>query len=239
MHDIAENSPSLRFAAALLAGGKATRLGGRAKGLIQLPDGRTIIERLLAEVRAAGFSDIIVCANDPETYRFLGLQIIPDLHPGLGPLAGIEAAVHHFGADVGGVLLLPTDLPCLSAGDIRALLAAYERALRPPLAPDTCSTMAPHARSARPEDVPVVIATLSLPGREPIPQPLPAIVHPARLAGPLHDAIASGNLRVRHLWDHLGATTVTFSDPSPFTNINTPEDLARLLEQPDPGPDHL
>jgi molybdopterin-guanine dinucleotide biosynthesis protein A len=77
------------------AGGKSTRMGGRAKALLDL-GGRRIIERVV-DVLAAVTSEVIVVTNTPEHYRFLGLPMVPDALPDHGSLGGIysglEAAV--------------------------------------------------------------------------------------------------------------------------------------------------
>ena len=50
-------------AAAILAGGKATRMGGRAKSFLVV-DAERVIDRQLAVLRPL-FSEILIVANDP------------------------------------------------------------------------------------------------------------------------------------------------------------------------------
>jgi len=189
---------SSHIAAAILAGGSASRLGGRVKGLIQLPDGRTIIQRLIDEIRAAGIGDIIICANEPEPYRDLRLPIIADTNPGRGPLGGIAAALAHFGATAEAVLYLASDMPAITAGELRFLLAAFARAEAPAVlaeAPDGPHPLIAVARTGIREEV--------------------------------ERALHSDNRRATALWRSVGAEAVSFDRVEPFANINTPDDLDR------------
>lgn len=74
----------------LLAGGQSRRFGSN-KALAEV-DGCQLIEhpaRLLAEL----FGHLLLVTNSPGLYEFLGWPTAPDLAPGGGPLAGIEAAL--------------------------------------------------------------------------------------------------------------------------------------------------
>jgi len=197
---------SLNIAAAILAGGKASRLGGRVKGLIELPGGRTIVERLIGEVRGAGVSDIIICANEPEPYVDLGLPIVPDTDPGSGPLGGIAAALAHFAPTAEAVLLLAGDMPAITSGELRFLLAAFGQ------------TDASAVFAEAPDG----------------PHPLVAVARTS-LRDEVERALRSDDRRVRALWRSVGAEAVSFDQVQPFANINTPDDLARW-QRPDPSP---
>jgi len=78
-------------AAAIIAGGAATRLGGLSKSSLVV-DGRSIAERLLEALRAT-FGRVLVVANDPAPWSGLGVEVTADLRPGAGPLAGVHAAL--------------------------------------------------------------------------------------------------------------------------------------------------
>jgi molybdopterin-guanine dinucleotide biosynthesis protein A len=74
----------------LLAGGKSSRFGAN-KALTALA-GQRLIEhpaRVLAEL----FPHHLLITNTPEEYAFLGWPMVGDIHPGAGPLAGIDAAL--------------------------------------------------------------------------------------------------------------------------------------------------
>ena len=54
--------------------------------------GQPLIARVLERVAPIA-DEILVTANQPENYRFLGVPIIPDLIPGRGPLGGLYTAL--------------------------------------------------------------------------------------------------------------------------------------------------
>lgn len=111
-------------ASAILAGGLATRMGGIAKGLIEV-DGRTIIDRQLDVLRGL-FDELILIANDPEPYRRFGLRIVGDERPGCGPLGGLQAALRAVRSE--RLFLCACDMPALSADAVRLVAAADETA---------------------------------------------------------------------------------------------------------------
>jgi molybdopterin-guanine dinucleotide biosynthesis protein A len=75
---------------AIQAGGQSTRMG-RDKGLIEFL-GKPLIVRV-AERLASIADEIIVTTNNPESYRFLGVPLFPDLKPGRGALGGLHTAL--------------------------------------------------------------------------------------------------------------------------------------------------
>ncbi len=74
----------------ILAGGRSSRMG-RNKALLML-DGETLIARL-ARRFSAWFRQVVIVTNTPEEYGFLGIPMVSDRIPGLGPLAGLEAGL--------------------------------------------------------------------------------------------------------------------------------------------------
>jgi molybdopterin-guanine dinucleotide biosynthesis protein A len=100
----------LNCAAAILAGGKATRRGGQPKALLTV-GGETILERQLRVLRPL-FAPIILVANEYAPYAGFGLTIVPDVVPGdRGPLVGILSALEAAGS--GHVVCLACDMPML------------------------------------------------------------------------------------------------------------------------------
>ncbi len=78
--------------AVILAGGKSRRMG-RNKALLDF-GGETLIERLYGILKSA-FEEVLISANDPETYEFLGARVVQDVFGAGGSLAGIHAALLH------------------------------------------------------------------------------------------------------------------------------------------------
>ncbi len=101
----------------LVAGGRAERLGGRAKSLLRV-GGETIASRSVALLRAI-FGDVRVVANDPSPWAGLGVPVLPDLFPGKGAPGGIHAALS--ASPTGWIFAAACDMPFLSADAIRFL----------------------------------------------------------------------------------------------------------------------
>jgi molybdenum cofactor guanylyltransferase len=76
---------------ALIAGGRATRMGGAAKGLLRV-EGRPIAARSVALFLRL-FGRALIVANDPAPYASLGTLTVPDLLPGRGAPGGLHAAL--------------------------------------------------------------------------------------------------------------------------------------------------
>jgi molybdopterin-guanine dinucleotide biosynthesis protein A len=88
----------------VLAGGKSSRMG-QDKALLEL-GGKPLIQ-LAVEKLEQVCAEVFVLSANPELGRFAPL--VPDLHPGCGPLGGVEAALAH--TQRTWSLLLPVDLP--------------------------------------------------------------------------------------------------------------------------------
>jgi molybdopterin-guanine dinucleotide biosynthesis protein A len=74
----------------ILAGGRASRLGGRDKAWLQR-GGKPQVLRLRDALRA-GTSALLVSANrDAARYEAAGLRVVADRHADIGPLGGLDA----------------------------------------------------------------------------------------------------------------------------------------------------
>lgn len=113
----------------ILAGGKSSRFGSdKARARIE-PGGQALICRVADAVRP--LASPIVIADQPGRYADLGLATIGDLTPGLGPLGGLQTALHHCRAEshilpVQWLLLLSCDLVNLEPRWLEDLLAARQ-----------------------------------------------------------------------------------------------------------------
>ncbi len=96
---------------AILAGGGATRFGGKPKGL-EVVGGERILDRLAqAMTRALGESPLLV-ANAPDAAAWRpDLRTVGDVHPGFGALGGIYTAVIEAPAPV---VCVAWDMPFVS-----------------------------------------------------------------------------------------------------------------------------
>jgi molybdopterin-guanine dinucleotide biosynthesis protein A len=216
----------LRLAAVLLAGGGACRFNGTPKALLHLPDGRTIIARLIEVVCAVGIEDIIISANDPAPYKRLDLPIVPDRRPEAGPLAGIEAALHHFACCADAVLVLASDLANLRPEDLSALLSSVTG--NPPDVTVAVRAEWEGERSASARPSPPTAPRRSPPTPDEVRrmEPLIAVLSTA-LGSALTDFLDRGGRRVRVFYAAHRPALVPLR-PAAFTNINSPADLAAL-----------
>lgn len=105
--------------AAILAGGEASRFGGRPKGLERV-GGKRILDRVVEEVTGATGVQPLIVANDPAATSWRpDLPVLPDREPGRGTLGGIFTAVC---AGSGPVLVTAWDLPFLDRTLLKALV---------------------------------------------------------------------------------------------------------------------
>jgi molybdenum cofactor guanylyltransferase len=82
----------------ILAGGKSSRMG-RDKALLKL-HGRPFVAHVASMMQTA-FDRVVLIANDPALYHFLGVEIVGDIYQDCGPLGGIHSGlVHADGADI-------------------------------------------------------------------------------------------------------------------------------------------
>ena len=102
---------------AVLAGGMSRRMGSD-KGRLNVL-GRPLAARA-AEVLGQVFRNVVLVGGAHPAYQDLGLELVPDIHPGLGPLAGLHAALSH-GAGR-SVFVLACDLPLVSPALVRHVL---------------------------------------------------------------------------------------------------------------------
>ncbi|MFI5246541.1 MAG: molybdenum cofactor guanylyltransferase [Gemmatimonadales bacterium] len=109
---------------AIIAGGRATRFGGTAKGLERV-GGVRMIDRVAAAL-VESCDDLIVIANDAAAQGWIpGARVVADVRPGAGALGGLHAALAN-ARDA--VLVLAWDSPFVPGGLMRALRDAGEAA---------------------------------------------------------------------------------------------------------------
>jgi molybdopterin-guanine dinucleotide biosynthesis protein A len=103
---------------AILAGGGATRFGGKPKGL-EVVGGERILDRLARVMTAAFDAPPLHVANAPEAPGWRpDLRTVPDVRPGLGSLGGIYTAVVQAPAPV---VCVAWDMPFVTEGLLRRL----------------------------------------------------------------------------------------------------------------------
>jgi molybdopterin-guanine dinucleotide biosynthesis protein A len=104
---------------AIQAGGESRRMG-QDKALAPFL-GKPLISRVIE--RLAPIADeVILTTNKPESYRFLGLPLYPDILPGRGALGGLYTALESANGDL--VAVVACDMPFASSELIQAMHAA-------------------------------------------------------------------------------------------------------------------
>ena len=112
----------------ILAGGLASRFGGRPKGL-EMVGGMRIIDRVASALGEAS-DELLLVANDPAAHSWLPtVRTVPDVFAGLGALGGLHAALQHAGT---AVLVVAWDMPFVTGrllAQLRSLGEGSEAAL--------------------------------------------------------------------------------------------------------------
>ena len=80
----------MQATAMILAGGKSTRMG-KDKAFLQVGKEK-IIDRLVAGLKET-FDQVLIVSNEPAAYKYLEVDIVSDIIPGLGPLSGMHAGL--------------------------------------------------------------------------------------------------------------------------------------------------
>lgn len=185
----------------ILAGGQATRMGGGDKGLKPL-GGRTILSHVIDRLSPQVAGLALNANGDPTRFAGLGLPVVADSIEGFaGPLAGVLAGMDH-AAEKGfdSIVTAAADTPFFPCDLVPCLQLAAESMTHP------------------------MVLAASAGGRQPT-----FGLWPVALRDDLRAAL-DGGLRKVVLWtDAHGGRIAEFpgSDPDPFFNVNTPEDLAQ------------
>ncbi len=184
--------------AVVLAGGRARRMDGRDKGLV-LFQGRPLVAHV-AEILAPQVDELFINANrNLEEYAELGHPVIRDDLDGFqGPLAGVLSAMRRARNPL--LLVAPCDAPLLPADFAQRMKKVLETA---------------------DADLAVAFDGQRL-------QRTHALL-PCRLADDLAAYLKAGGREVGRWYAGHKMKKVDWSElPGAFTNVNTPDELARL-----------
>lgn len=189
----------------VLAGGQSRRMG-QDKALIRLSTGETFLQKafhLLASLLTPCF------VSHAKGRPYAGFPPLEDGRENCGPLAGLTAALElAHSLDLTAMLVIPCDLPLLTAPILKNLLAAHARAPA-----KTLASMWQNGASGKLEPLLAVYSVTALPF--------------------FHGALDRGDLALRHL---LPVTRVCRLPYGPelapiFLNCNRPEDLETIDSQ--------
>lgn len=186
----------------VLAGGRATRMGGADKALLPFA-GTTLLDHVLGRVAGQGAPLLLSANGDPARFARFGLPVLPDpVGNWPGPLAGILAGLEWLATHAPATAWLvsvPADTPFLPPDLVPRLQAARVAAA-------------------------AVLACAESGGR------LHPVVGlwPVRLASELRQALLGEGLRRVEAWATrypLARATFAAQPYDPFLNLNTPAEL--------------
>lgn len=191
----------------VLAGGKARRMGGQDKGLIEI-NGQAMIQYVL-DVLKPQVNEILINANrNLSTYEKFGYPVISDqLEDYQGPLAGIAAAMEV--SKTNYICTCPCDGPLIAQDLVTRLYSVIES-------------------NAKTQSSGVEIAVAHDGHRL---QPVYALIS-CSLQQSLLDYLSSGERKIDRWYAQHNFIAVDFSNKQDcFININTPEDQTIISEQ--------
>lgn len=84
--------------------------------------GVPMASRVAAALGEAGCHPVVAIGGDAQALSALGFDVVADRWPGEGPLGGVITALRHLPGEV--VMVVSCDLPRLSSGTVRTVLAA-------------------------------------------------------------------------------------------------------------------
>jgi molybdopterin-guanine dinucleotide biosynthesis protein A len=107
------------FTAAILAGGRARRLGGRDKAALAV-GASSILDRQLMALRALT-PHLLIVGGNPSHGQTAAIRVVPDRIPGAGALGGLYTALAE--APTEQVLVIACDMPFVTAPFLARLAA--------------------------------------------------------------------------------------------------------------------
>lgn len=116
---------SLNITAVVIAGGRALRMGGKDKGLVEL-DNKALISHVIDAIEPQVSQLVINTNRNFEQYRKLGFPVISDEMAGFkGPLAGFLSALDSINTT--NALFVPCDTPLLTGQLVSRLTQARDK----------------------------------------------------------------------------------------------------------------
>jgi molybdopterin-guanine dinucleotide biosynthesis protein A len=206
----------------VLAGGRSTRMG-QDKALLPLA-GRSLLEIALGKLRnlpLAAAPRIVAARSDLSSHA----EVISDLHPGCGPLSGIEAALAASSRPLN--VFLPVDIPLLPAHFLLWMLQRAET---------TGAVMTVPRMNGWPQPLCAVyhrdlLSHITASLRAGDYKVMPVVTAAARAHSSSHSSSHSIDIFDVELVSSANSELLALSPLPPhrwFHNCNTPEDMAGL-----------
>ncbi|MEL6891189.1 MAG: molybdenum cofactor guanylyltransferase [Actinomycetota bacterium] len=188
------------IAGVVLAGGASRRMG-RDKALVEV-GGRPMAAHVLDALRANGFDGPIVYGGDPGALASLEVPVLPDAHPGEGPVGGVLGALGAVGkrSGVDAAIVVPCDIPRLDA-----------------------SVLAP-LRERWVDGPPVDVVVARTDRIEPI-----CAIWSVEVTDRVESAFRAGERALHRVLERVDVAEVEVP-AAPLHNVNTPADLADVVD---------
>ena len=188
------------FTGVILAGGKNSRFSGKNKALVNI-GGKRILDRIY-EVFTILFDKIILVTNDPVQYLEWDFDIVTDIFPIRSSLTGIHTGLFYMTTP--HAFFAACDIPFIKKELIEILLESVE------------------------PSIDIVIPETSK-GLEPL-----CSVYSKRCLKPIEEQLEKQSLKIERMFQKVRVKKISEDilrtidqDLLSFSNINTPDDLAR------------
>ncbi len=185
--------------AIILAGGRSSRMG-RNKALLEI-GGERIVDRTVSLFKSL-FKEVILVTNTPDEYAYLDVRTVTDLYPGKGSLGGIYTGISYASYDYS--FIASCDMPFLNSELIEFIISLK----------GNYDLVVPKLRD----------------GYEPL-----HAVYSKNCLKPIETVMDKGDLRIIGFYSEVKIREVSeeelapfISAPSPFININTPEEYKAI-----------
>ena len=192
-----------KFTGVILAGGKNSRFSGKNKALVHI-GGKRILDRIY-EVFTILFDKIILVTNDPEQYMEWDFDIVTDIFPIRSSLTGIHTGLFYITTPY--AFFAACDIPFIKKELIEILLDSVE------------------------PSIDIVIPETSK-GLEPL-----CSVYSKRCLKPIEEQLEKQSLKIEQMFQKVRVKKIPEDilrtidqDLLSFSNINTPDDLARAKQ---------
>jgi molybdenum cofactor guanylyltransferase len=192
-----------KFTGVILAGGKNSRFSGKNKALVHI-GGKRILDRIY-EVFTILFDKIILVTNDPEQYMEWDFDIVTDIFPIRSSLTGIHTGLFYITTPY--AFFAACDIPFIKKELIEILLDSVE------------------------PNIDIVIPETSK-GLEPL-----CSVYSKRCLKAIEEQLEKQSLKIEQMFQKVRVKKIPEDilrtidqDLLSFSNINTPDDLARAKQ---------
>ena len=191
------------FTGVILAGGKNSRFSGKNKALVHI-GGKRILDRIY-EVFTILFDKIILVTNDPVQYMEWDFDIVTDIFPIRSSLTGIHTGLFYMTTP--HAFFAACDIPFVKKELIEILLDSVE------------------------PSIDIVIPETSK-GLEPL-----CSVYSKRCLKPIEEQLEKQSLKIERMFQKVRVKKISEDilrtidqDLLSFSNVNTPDDLARAKQ---------